>query len=194
VGDIIGGIIGGVGSLLGGSKQSKADSQASQQSLTGFNYLTGQNGVQSYVNSGNQANSTASALLTGGPNSAAANSAYNNYLNSTGYNFQLQQGQQAITGSAAARGLLGSGGTAKALTQFGQGLAGNYFNNYLAQLGGVSNQGLQASGQIGSAGTFGGGNAAGYTQAGGAAQASTITGGLGGLSAAIGGATNYFGL
>ena len=40
-----------------------------------------------------------------------------------GYQFQLQQGEQAIQNSAAARGGLLSGGTAKALDQYSQGLA-----------------------------------------------------------------------
>lgn len=154
MGDIIGGIIGGVGSLLGGNKAAKQD-------LTGYNYLTGKNGVGGFVQQGNAANNQAMGALTGNNPSAMAN-----YLNSTGYNFQLKQGQQAITGSAAARGLLNSGGTAKSLMQFGQGLAGNYFNNYLNQLGNVAGRGLQASGQIGQAGTVGGGNAGSMQQSG----------------------------
>lgn len=54
-----------------------------------------------------------------------------------GYQFQLQQGQQALERSAAARGGVLSGGTAKALDQYGQGLAStNYqqaYNNALTQ-------------------------------------------------------------
>jgi len=55
-----------------------------------------------------------------------------------GYQFQLQQGEQAIQNSAAARGGLLSGNTAQSLEQFGQGLAdttyqqtyANAFNQY----------------------------------------------------------------
>lgn len=54
-----------------------------------------------------------------------------------GYQFQLQQGQQALERSAAARGGVLSGGTAKALDQYSQGLAStNYqqtYNNALTQ-------------------------------------------------------------
>lgn len=165
MGDIIGGIIGGVGSLIGGNKAAKQD-------LTGYNYLTGANGVGGMVQQGAQANSNANALLTGGPNSPAAKSAFGNYLNSTGFNFQKQQGQQMITGSAAARGLLGSGATGKALAAYGNNLASTGFNNYLGELGNVAGRGLQASGQIGQAGTQGGvagGNAlqGGISSAGG---------------------------
>ena len=54
-----------------------------------------------------------------------------------GYQFQLQQGEQALQNSAAAKGTLLSGGTGKALEQYGQGLAStNYqqvYNNALGQ-------------------------------------------------------------
>ncbi len=99
--------------------------------------------------------------------------AFGNYLNSTGYKFQLGQGTRAITGSAAARGVLNSGGTAKALTQYGQGLGGQYFNNYLTQLGSLNTQqgntaitGVNAAKAVGDAGTAGGTVAGGQKQSG----------------------------
>lgn len=148
MGNIVGGLVGGIGSLFS-SKSAKS------QDLTGYNYLTGKNGVQPIVNNGVSANNTASALLNGTSTPQQQN-AFNTYLNSTGYQFQQKQGQNAITGSAAARGMLNSGGTAKALQNFGQGEGANYFGNYISQLGGLTSNGLTASGQIGSAGTQGG--------------------------------------
>lgn len=51
--------------------------------------------------------------------------------NDPGYQFRLQQGQQALQNSAAARGGLLSGGTAKALTDYNQNAAsGEYGNVY----------------------------------------------------------------
>lgn len=51
--------------------------------------------------------------------------------NQPGYQFRLREGQQALERSAAARGGLLSGGTAKALTQYGQDYAsGEYGNVY----------------------------------------------------------------
>ncbi len=88
----------------------------------------------------------------GGPQNA-----FQNYLNSTGYNFRLGEGQRAITSSQAARGLLDSGATAKALTTFGQNIGSAEFDNYLRQLSGLAGQGLQAGGMIGSAGGQAGG-------------------------------------
>lgn len=46
-----------------------------------------------------------------------------------GYQFQLQQGTSAITNSASAMGLNQSGKALTDLTQYGQGLAGTYYQN-----------------------------------------------------------------
>jgi hypothetical protein len=182
MGDIIGGVIGGVGSLIGGSKAKSAD-------LTGFNYLQGSPIGKTYLPAGAQALNTESALLGGGTPEAQAQakSAFQNYLGSTGYNFQLDQGTRAITGSAAARGILNSGSTAKALEQYGQNLASTNFNNYLGQQQGIAQMGLQAGSQIGAAGTQGGVAAGGQVQSG-----ITSAGGMfgGAASAAY---NNYFG-
>lgn len=174
------------GDLFGASEQAQYDKQASGQALTGYNWLTGANGVSGYTANGNAANSQIAALLGIGGNSAGAKNSFNNYLNSTGYQFQKQQGDTAVNGTAASKGILNSGATAKALTSYNSGLASNYFNSYLSQLGGVAGQGLEASGQIGQAGTTGGGNAAGYTQNIGNAWAN-------GVNNAIGAAGTTFG-
>jgi len=49
--------------------------------------------------------------------------------NDPGYQFRLQQGQQALENSAAARGGLLSGNTGEALTQYGQNYASNEYGN-----------------------------------------------------------------
>lgn len=169
-GAVAGGVIGAAGSIFGGSK-------GASDALKGYNYLTGKNGVTGEVANGNAANTAESQLLGTAPVSGQTQNGLNNYLNSTGYKFQQQQGTDAITGSAAARGLLNSGATAKALTAYGQGLAGSSFNNYLGQLNTQTQQGLTASGQIGAAGTQGGTAAGGMQQSGTTAGA----GALGGL-------------
>jgi hypothetical protein len=145
----------------------------------------------------------------------AAGAAFGNYLNSTGYKFQLGQGMQAVTGSAAARGLLNSGSTLKALDQYGQGLGSSYFSNYLSQIQGLNsqlggafsqantqaNQGLGTIQTIASAGSQGGAGAAnaltqGAANAGNAfiqqgnAQANGIAGAAGSIGNSI---SNYFG-
>ena len=65
-----------------------------------------------------------------------------------GYQFQMNQGVNALDRSAASRGMLMSGPQSQALTQYGQGLANNTYGQYMDRLMGVSQQGLQA-GQFG---------------------------------------------
>lgn len=74
--------------------------------------------------------------------------AYQNFLDSTGYKTNLNSGVDAINSSQAAKGLLNSGATGKALTRFGQGLGASYFNNYIQQLMGASAQGIQAGSAV----------------------------------------------
>lgn len=148
MGSIIGGIIGGIGSI-----------SAAHTANQGFRYA--KNNLGSFVSEGRNANTDISDLLTN-PNANSA--AFKNYLNSTGYKFQLQQGTQAISGSAASRGLLNSGGTAKALLSYGQGLAGNYFQSYLQDLGAQADRGLVAGKAITDAGVQSAAGAAKATQ------------------------------
>jgi hypothetical protein len=197
MGSIIGAGIGLVGSLIGGGQKSSADTAAAAQNLTGYNYLTGGAGAPSIVaaqNNGVTASNGATAtqntenqLLTGDQSTPA----FQNYLNSTGYNFQMDQGQRAITGSAAAKGITNSGATAKALTQYGQNLASTTFNNYLGNLSNLNGQqqttanaGVNAATATGQAGTSGGAGASQATQAGGNAA-----GGATGTAAGILGST-----
>lgn len=149
MGNIVGGIIGGVGSLLGGSS-------AKSNALAGFNYLTGKNGTQPIVNNATAASNEEAQLLGTQPVTDQTKAAFGNYLGSTGYNFIKQQGTSAITGNAASRGILNSGATAKALQRYGTGLASTTFNDYLNHLSGMTGQGVQAAGSIGAAGTQGG--------------------------------------
>lgn len=188
MGDIIGGILGGVGSIAGAIIQSNAAADARKDALTGYNYLTKGAGaplINGAVTGGTAANDATQQLLGLKPMGSGTANAFNNYLGSTGYNFQLKQGQDAIASSAASKGLLNSGGTGKALEEYGQGLGANYFNSYLGQLGGVSAGGYNAATAVGNAGTGAGSNAAQYTAAGGNAIANGVSGALGGFGGAL---------
>jgi hypothetical protein len=166
---------------LGGG--SSSNSGAPGLDLTGYNYLTkgaGASTITGAQDRGNAAGAGAQAsqdqqaeLLGTKPVTDQTKTAFNNYLNSTGYNFNMDQGTRAITGSAAARGLLNSGSTAKALTQYGQNLGSSYFNNYLGQVSNLNTQqsntagqGINATVSAGSAGTQGGVAAGQNTQSG----------------------------
>lgn len=93
-----------------------------------------------------------SALLGLGGDENAANKAFQDYQDSSGYQWQLGQGTQAITNNAATKGMLNSGSTLKAVNQYGQGLASQSFNNYLSNLLNLGNQGIQAGQVISGAG------------------------------------------
>ena len=57
-----------------------------------------------------------------------------------GFQFQMQQGSEAVARQMAASGFLGSGNEATALTQYGQGLAQSFYGqqaNLLASLAGL---------------------------------------------------------
>lgn len=113
------------------------------------------------MDKGSGANNAIGSLLGVSGDPGAFQGAFDNYKNSTGFQTRLKTGSDAITGSAAARGLLNSGSTLKRLTQYGQELGSGEFSNYLGQLGTLSNQGLAAGQTIGSAGSQAGASGAG---------------------------------
>jgi hypothetical protein len=53
----------------------------------------------------------------------------NDFQQDPGYAFRMQQGQQALERSKAAKGLLGSGGTLKALTDYGQNMGAQEYQS-----------------------------------------------------------------
>lgn len=80
-----------------------------------------------------------------------------------GYQFDLQQGQQALERSAAAKGGLQSGGFMKGMAQYTQGMASNEYQNAynrfqqnkttnFNQLASIAGLGQTANGQLGQAG------------------------------------------
>jgi hypothetical protein len=185
MGDIIGGLIGGIGSLIGGNSAANAEKAGAAQALTGYNYLNKNPLINQLQTAGGNA-STGETGTVGDINSFLTsptqnNPGFQNFLNSTGYNFNLQQGQDAVTGSAAAKGIDNSGAAAKALTKFGTGLAQTYGQNYLQDLGGLAStqaqqagQGLSAATATGQAGTTGGSNAGQLTAAAGQSTGTSI--------------------
>lgn len=96
--------------------------------------------------------STPVATSSSSPMNNPAMTAFNQFTQLPSYQFPLQQGQLATNRALASSGLLNSGGALKALTQYGQGYASTGFNNYLAQLSALANNGQNAAVQTASAG------------------------------------------
>jgi len=117
-------------------------------------------------NVGNSSNAI-SAMLGLGGDPAAQRAAFDNFKNSTGYQFLMDSGTDAITGNRAARGLLRSGSAGKALTGYAQNLANTTYGDYMDRLFGLGQMGLGAAGVLSDAGKYDKG------------KASEDTGGLG---------------
>lgn len=136
--------MGGITSALFGGKKEKSSSQnQAYGTLLGL--------LQPNIGMGNTAMSTLGSILgIGDP--AAGQSSLNNFLDSTGYKFLRDQGQAAITDNAAARGLLGSGSTAKRITSFNQDLASTKLNELMQNLFKFGDFGLNSANIISGAG------------------------------------------
>jgi hypothetical protein len=164
-------------SLFGSHTQQKSVQQsAANSSSANQAYGTLSNAFSPVLGQTAQSGDYISQLL-GLSNGTGGADAFNKYLGSTGYNFALNQGTNAITSNAASRGLLDSGATGKALEGYGQNLGSQYFNNYLTQLLGLGNQGIQA-GQV----LSGAGNTSNSQAASSGASGSESGSGIGGFT------------
>lgn len=90
----------------------------------------------------------AAAMGLRGPEEAAA--ALSRFRDAPGYQFQMEQGVNALDRSAASAGGLYSGAQGKALTEYGQGLADQSVNSRLSQLAGLAGVGQNAAGNLSS--------------------------------------------
>jgi hypothetical protein len=209
----IGGIVQGVGSLFGGLFGSSASQKAAQQYAQALQqaqtFLGGQEkeglaNYQPYLNAGAGATKTL-ADLTGTPGKGLLANWTGQFTAPTaaqaaatpGYQFQLQQGENAMQNSAAGRGSLLSGRTLADLNNYAQGTASsnyqNVFNNAFTQyqsayntfrnnqsdqysrLMGLSGDGLNAAGGAGNLiQGIGGDIASLYAQQGAAKAGGTI--------------------
>ncbi len=98
-----------------------------------------------YINAGDSAENELAGFLGLGGDPDATQRAFQDYLNSTGYQFDVNQGVNAIASSKAASGLLNSGATLKALDTFGTGEAQQFGQQYASDLTGMVNTGAGAA-------------------------------------------------
>jgi hypothetical protein len=227
----LGGILGGLGSLFGGLFGGNASSQASKQYMAALQqaeqYMQGQEGqglsnYSPYLQGGAQASGLLSEML-GTPGKGLLTPWTQQFQAPTaaqaaqtpGYQFQLQQGENAVQNSAAAQGGLLSGGTLASMNQYAQGLAStnyqNTFNNAQTQyqdayntflnnqantygmLSGQAAQGLQAAGGAGNLISGIGGDIASLLGQKGAAQAGGTIGAANAYGSILPGISNALG-
>lgn len=196
----IGTIIAGVSaaaSIGGGLLQANAASKASKQQAASAQsaideqkqmFGVAENALNPYVNAGTSVLPTLKALETPGSSASTLSQL-------PGFQFQSQYGDLQATNQLAAQGLGGSGGPlGAALSQYNQGLAGTYYQNYTNALQQYANMGLGAGSALAGTATQTG-QAIGQTQqAQGTALASGTLGQAnalaGGLTSASSSATN----
>lgn len=130
-----------VKTLFGGSSQKSEQQSQSQSSNKAWDALQGP--LTQQVQGGTNTFNTLNDTLGQG---------FDAYKKNAGYDFQLNQGDQAIGGTAAARGLLNSGSTQKSLAKFQSGLGSTMYNNWLDRLSGAASLGLGAAGALTGAG------------------------------------------
>jgi hypothetical protein len=144
-----GALISSQGSKSAAETQANAANNASQLQYNEF--LTQQQNLAPWIQAGTTALST---LQAGAQPGGQFNKPFTmaDFQNSAGYNFEQQQGQQAIAATAAAGGLRGSPAEAQALIKYNQGLAStNYqqaYNDYMTTQQNALNQ-QQALAQVG---------------------------------------------
>jgi len=110
-------------------------------------YAEAQGYQQPYAEAGGR--SLSELMDAMGLNGAEASAgALSRFTAGPGYQFQMDQGTRAIDRSAASRGGLYSGRTGMALTEYGQGLANQEWNNRLSQLAGLAGAGQTAAGNL----------------------------------------------
>lgn len=132
----LGSLLSGAGDIYG-YIQGKNDLEDIQRTLAQQS-LRAQRQLQPYSQSGRQALENLQA-----PDIEAL-------ANDPAYQFRLQQGNQALERSLAARGLGQSGAALKAAQEYGQGLAGQTYDNYFNRQYALANQGLGAASGLGS--------------------------------------------
>src|SRR5208282_3603773 len=154
IGSLIGGAISGGSSLLAGQTQANAANNAAnlqynlgEQSLAfqKQQYAQQQQNLAPWLQAGGQALGqlgTGLGLGPGGTGTGPLNAPFTQQFNAPtaaqaaqypGYQFQLQQGQNAIQNSAAARGGLVSGNAATALNNYSQQAGQSDYNNVYNQ-------------------------------------------------------------
>lgn len=196
---IIGAVVAGVGGALisGHAATSAANTEASaaaasnalQEKIYNSNVAL----AQPYITGGDTAENELQGFLGLGGDPAKINAAFQTYLNSTGYQFNRQQGIDAVTQNRAVSGLLNSGSALKALDTYGTNEADQYGQQYVTNLQGLTDTGQRAAGSLTGAGQSYA-NAVSSNNAGAAnAAANAQIAGAAGATNALNNAVNAFG-
>lgn len=166
--------------------------------------------LQPYIGAGNDAEAALLAYMglgRGGgtdPNAPGARKfSLADFEADPGYQFRLQQGQDALTNQRAALGGAFSGATLKDLTRYSQGMASDEFNNaynrYVNdqtrrynQLAGITGTGLSAASALAGVGQGAANQMSALALEGGNASAAGTVGGINAINQGLGNAYNAY--
>jgi hypothetical protein len=127
------------------------------------------------------------------PQGAGGGQNFDVLRNSPDYQFAVQEGQQGIGNSFAARGGAASGNALRALEEFRQGLASQQIDKFLGRRGALVNNGIGATNNLQNAGQQYANNATQLYQDRGDARASGVLGRAGATIGAISGVAGAMG-
>jgi hypothetical protein len=153
--------IGAGASMFGASKASKAQSEAAekaaiaQENALKFqrdNYYVSSSNLSPFISSGQGANNLLASMYGVGGDPALGQNALARFMQSPDYRVALSEGQGALDNTAAAKGGSLGGNQIRAQTEYAQGMATQNLGNYLSRLTGMSAQGQNAAGALGSIG------------------------------------------
>lgn len=190
IGAAIGGGVASIGGALLGSSASKKASKAQQAAAQAAideqkrQFDLSRADLEPWRTAGGSAITGGYAMLQPGYD----------YTASPGYQFRLDEGLRGVQNSAAAKGLLQSGGTLKGIDKYSQGLAAQDFQDQFNRMMAVASGGQQATQAGVAAGQQSAASIADLLTQAGNAKASGYMGsanawsqGLGGLASALGG-------
>lgn len=149
-------LIGGGASIYGANKASSQQAKAGNQALAFQQQVYGENknNLAPWMESGKGANDLLSSFYgLNGTSPALGDSALARFKESPDYKFAFGEGMGALENSAAAKGGLLGGNQIRRTVEYGQGMASNNLSNYLARIGGISQQGLGAASALAGNGT-----------------------------------------
>lgn len=209
-GNLLGAGLGAGASMGAANTQANAANQATQAQLAMFGQT--QQNLQPWMGAGNVSlanlkgglglpSDTSGSMNWGAP--LVAPFSPGQYQQSPGFQFQQQQGNQAINANAAARGTYYAPATLQDLSKFQTGLLGNDYQqalqNYTGQqnsifnkLSGLSSSGQNAAANLGTMGTNVGGQVGGNIIGAGNAQAAGQVGTANAISGGLSGAYNSY--
>ncbi len=179
-------LIGGVTSLIGSGQQADAANNATDNTRAQFEETRAD--YAPWRDAGKLALTQQTNLL--GLNGAEPQTnAFTQFREDPGYKYTVDQAIQGVDRSAAARGLLTSGATIKAIQDRASNLADQGYSNWFNRLAGVAGTGQTATANTGALGANAANSEANTMLAAGNARAS----GYGGVASSINqGLNNYF--